>query len=727
MEAMETLNEGIPFDLRRLIQRIVESAENVDKSAMESWYKQVDLLSQVEKDAVISVLSRMKEQGNLDLLEALWEIDFDTKPVGIEEFLDDPYYLGGIGSSVYKIWREEMRYVCAPGSPIVEWILTGSVGAGKTWSAMLALLYKGPYFCSCLKNPQAYLGLAPKSQIVFGVFNRILDSASLVDFSQALVFIDEGKYFKEKCPRRPGRGFIDFPSKNMSFRVGSTGLHALGQNLLIFLCDEVNYMQGGGDPSGQANQLYNQARRRMESRYLKYGYNPGLGLIVSSRNAQTSFLEEHMKEMRQQNNPHVHISDYTYWDTKGRDKFSDKTFRVAIGNERYKSQVLDEVDIAGGSIVKSIECPEGQSFIDVPVDFYSDFRRDVEGSLRDIAGLPTFAVSPLIKRPESVYECETPELFHPFVSESIMVPTSSQDQDLMLRLMEWDKITNIHLSARRLKLHPEQPRFIHCDLALSGDCAGLSCVHPYGFYSVVQRDPTTNQPIETFHPKIWVDFMVQIKPTHGAQIDITKIVHFILNLRNFGFSLMRATFDGFQSAMAIQTLNHAGQLPEYTFTYRNMLYNLESQVLSVDRNDVPYTLLRDQLNYGGIKYYKYQPFIDEITRLEHDIEKNKVDHPKKDASKDVSDSLCASVYSLCTSRMAFAMDPSEEVLGGKSGRVTVEDSTLNSIVGDYPYKNRLVEIIPPPTPDPINIQPRHHISNHGDIIAAIAKMMDRKR
>lgn len=630
MEATVPLPEspGINEDLDRYVLRWAEALSHGDARETDRWRAKLKFLSQREKEAVLEALRMWRDLGdtNVPLLDALWEIDFERKPVSIEEFLKDPYYLGEeVGPSVYPLWREELAYVCHPQSQVVEWILTGSIGCGKTFVASLAEIYKGPYICSCLKDPQRYFGVSPGSEIVFGVFSSILNNAADVDFAQIKTFVDSGRYFKEQCPRAPLKNVISFPTKNMHFRVGSRELHALGANLFGFLIDEVNFMEGEADPEGQANQIYNHARRRMENRFRRFGMSPGLACIVSSRKASTSFLEEHMKEMR--GNPFVHVSDYALWDVKGREFFSPTTFRVAIGDEYRKSKVLDTVDLLAQTVTHSKPCPPGQRYIDVPLDFYQDFMRDPDGALRDHGGIPTFGITPLIKRPESVYECEDGRLFHPFISEEIELPWDRPDVDL-LQMVQWEKITRVVRGSREVRLHPEEPRFIHVDLALSGDCAGIAMVHPYEYFTFVKYDPLSGKRKEEFRPKVCVDFMLRVVPTQGSQIDIGRIVEFILNLRNWGYNLLRVSFDGYQSAWAIQAVNKAGQLPEHQYEFRFGRLNLEAGVLSMDKTDVPYTVLRDHLNYNAIKLYHYEPFIQEVIHLEHDIEKKKVDHPK---------------------------------------------------------------------------------------------------
>jgi hypothetical protein len=216
--------------------------------------------------------------------------------------------------------------------------------------------------------------------------------------------------------------------------------------------------------------------------------------------------------------------------------------------------------------------------------------------------------------------------------------------------------------------------------------------------------------------------MLRILPTAGAQIDIGKIVSFILNLRNWGFNLLRVTFDGFQSAHAIQQLNHAGALPEYQYSYLNERYHLESQVLSVDRTDVPYTVLRDHFNYGAISYYEYAPFISEAVRLEHDIEKRKVDHPKQ-SSKDIADALCGAVFSCVTHRLGITQEPIAAIMQTQEDSLDVETVSNQSILPDM--GGRIIGIIPPPLSEANPDLHRARLGNRGGLIDELARIWRR--
>ena len=68
---------------------------------------------------------------------------------------------------------------------------------------------------------------------------------------------------------------------------------------------------------------------------------------------------------------------------------------------------------------------------------------------------------------------------------------------------------------------------------------------------------------------------------------------------------------------------------------------IDSKILSVDKDDKAYRLLRDALAWGCVSMYKYQPAIDCLSDVEHDLEIRKVDHTLGAGKKDVSDCIAS--------------------------------------------------------------------------------------
>jgi hypothetical protein len=125
--------------------------------------------------------------------------------------------------------------------------------------------------------------------------------------------------------------------------------------------------------------------------------------------------------------------------------------------------------------------------------------------------------------------------------------------------------------------------------------------------------------------------MLRILPPPRGQIDLGKIRAFILMLRGRGVPA-QASYDRFQSADSVQILNKE---------------NILAKVASVDTTPDAYFALRDAINEGRLRIYQYPPFIDEITTVQFDPIRKKVDH-RPGRSKDCADAVAWTVSAALT-------------------------------------------------------------------------------
>jgi hypothetical protein len=638
-------------DIQRILDEFEKNGPKECAAALEETLREYGDGEEAEQQ---KILLRILIDPHLNrypgqLRDSLVKLDYVEDPKPFDEWLYDEYYSGDLHHELWKSWQSELDKVCTLSNKVTEWYVTGCIGGGKTFASLVAQLYRGPYICSCLRCPQLFFGIAKDSEIVFGLFNAIKDNAARVDFAQLRRFVQASRWFATKCPATVTQSdcIIEWKSKTMMLKIGSSEMHALGANLFSYLIDEVNFMKTPecrDENEHQAYKIYHHTVRRMKSRFQQFGVCPGLACVVSSRASTSSFLEVLMEKNKGM--PGTHVTDFSQWEAKPRNTFSEHIFRVAVGNKYRKSEVLDVV-LTGGTPDTKVwrvdptqakEGPPGQAMLHVPVDFYFDFLRDIDGSLRDIGGVPTLAVNPLIQRTESVWECIDPKRRHPFLKEEHTLSLDDPESSLV-NCVNWREIGKIVQGTWQPKHFPGLPRFAHVDLGLTGDCAAIAVGCCYDAYSLTKTDLLTGQPTEDFMPKVWVDFMIRIRPVKGEQIDLGKITTFLINLRNYGFWLQRVTFDGFASHTSIQTILKANILPLRTMMRRKAgdeVVKIDSYVLSVDKDDKAYCSLRDLLFQGAISYYHYQPFIDEVLALEHSIKKTdggvikgKVDHPAK--------------------------------------------------------------------------------------------------
>lgn len=590
-----------------------------------------DKLTAAERTLVVRWLSDalVDPEGRSPLADVLWEIDYVRPPVSIEEFLHDDYYMGRTGSDLHPKWKEDLYEVFKPGSTIFEWVMTGAIGIGKTTLAGIALVRK-IYELSCLRDPSAYYGLLPESLVVFGIYSITKRQVSDSGYYKVRGYLDGSPYFRQEFPRSTKiDSKIDFErsaGKKVQVIPGSQELHALGLDLFAFMMDEVNFMRvkdnkEAGVQTGQAYDLYNATFTRLQSRFIRPGGTiPGLMLLLSSRNAQTSFLEQHLAKQRSSH--YTHVSDYPLWDVKPASRFTMPRFRVEVGDRVSQSRVLRPGD----------DTRPGARIVEIPGEFRAPFDEDVDQALRDIAGVATFNLSPLIRDRKSVTDCVEESIEHPFTRE---VATITIEDDV--RLEDYFRIASVAKTVRsqwRPLLNPTHPRYIHVDIGLTGDALGIAMGHVAGTVKLERELPDGSvSPLN--HPFIAIDLMLRVETTPGGEVDLAKVRSFIQYLARL-FAIRKVTFDGFQSADSIQILKKAG---------------MEVGKLSVDRNDEAYLSLRSAMFDRRMAYANYKPFLDEVLDLERDSKAGKVDHPTKATTggkgrKDVADAV-AGVTWLC--------------------------------------------------------------------------------
>ncbi len=509
-------------------------------------------------------------------------------------------------------------------------MLTGAIGTGKTTAGVLGTIYKGPYILSCMRDPARYFGLMSKSKIVFGVYATSLSKVSKVDFSDIMEKIDASPYFSEQFPRlKHLTRSLRWPQKNMEMSYGSRELHALGENLYSFLMDEVNFMDrlksiSEEDNPDQAYKLFHACRTRIESRYARRGIIPGLMILISSRNTKTDFLEERLEMVEGRSD--VHISDYSPWDVKpsfGSRVYSGRKFIISLGNKWVKPKMLED----------NQDPPAGVDTMAIPVEHKQAFTDDINQALRDIAGIATFGRNLLIHDPQRVTKIINWGRVHPFSAHELPITLDSVAE--IADFVDWDSLVKITNSVYRPKVDPGAVRTVHVDQATTNDALGLAVGHVQNFVLTSREDPLTGEITNDYEPRIFIDFMIKLVSEDDSEIDLTKVITFLLNLKNYGYNLKLVTYDGWQSKIALQQLQRL---------------NYNAKVQSIDKTDEAYIALRTAIYEGRLDVYDYPPFFDEITSVLHIVKKRdrdpmrrgKVDHPAKGphgtkGSKDVSD------------------------------------------------------------------------------------------
>ena len=335
------------------------------------------------------------------------------------------------------------------------------------------------------------------------------------------------------------------------------------------------------------------------------------------------------------------MRDYSTWDVKPQDNFSGKTFQIAVGNETVRSKIdptSEDQEWYEGSGLRIINAPE---------EYRPDFESDLEGALRDIAGIATESTSLFIHRREKIVEAIDENLASPLDVEEWM---SGDPLEFW-----WERVAipyersipgGFTEQAWRPIRHPGAVRYVHIDPSLVGDCAGLAIGHIAGHTEVTRRDAGGESYTEVA-PVIETDLLLRILPPPGDEIFLGDLRGIVYEFQAHGFQIAFASMDSYQSADTRQQFKHRG---------------IESDILSVDKTTIPYEALKTALYENRVRLHDNVTLQRELRALQR-VQKTKgvipkfmIDHPAK-GSKDVADGLAGIVHNLMTRQPGMPLAP----------------------------------------------------------------------
>jgi hypothetical protein len=600
-------------------------------------------LSDDERQAVMLCLkelndpafNEMEDRGEVPptrIYDVLTEAEFVRKPVDIETFVRDPYFLGKTCDVLYPKLLDDMKELFSGNYR--ETILSGSIGWGKSFFASIAAC-RIIYELSCMRDPHKSFGIGKGTDITMVVLSVKEDLAIKVAFENIANKIKESDYFKDNFPFKPMKKEIIFPNKIQVAARASTDSAALGLNVFAAWIDESNFMQPmkkkGSIESRVGNMdrasfLYDQLIRRMKSRFQRHGKLPGMMIVVSSKQTRDDFTAKRIRESK--DDPTVFVRDYATWHVKPDGIYSKENFQVLVGNDLIPSKILapEEVDVVKAKL------PEDMLIIDVPIDFKNDFTNNIEDSIRDIAGVETVSVSPFIQQRDKIIPNIDPNRSHPFTTEEWVQTEGGQ--------IVWTKLARQVETRQGAQVVREwEPRFhagfarhIHIDPSLVDDATGIAMGCVTGYRLVRRRDEETQEEYTERAPEIWVDFLLRVRPPVGGEIDQGGIRGLVYKFQQKGFSVSFVSMDQFNSADSLQQFTRKG---------------LTAERISVDKPMDAYDILKQALYEGRLSFYDYRPLLDELKWIQKDNLRNKVDHPAG-KSKDVADALAGIVFTLTT-------------------------------------------------------------------------------
>ncbi len=545
-------------------------------------------------------------------------VEYKRTPIGIREFVLSKDYLNRAEDAWPKVLQEleEMN-----NGEYQEVILTGGIGCAKTTTAIYSIAYQ-LYLLSCLAEPHKAYGLDGISEIIF-VFQSISAKISKASFTRFKSLIEQSPYFKNHFPfDKTITSKLVFPNRIEVTPISGQETGAIGQNVIGGMIDEMNYMEQvekskKSVDAGQFDQavaLYNSIARRRKTRFAKAGKMPGLLCLVSSKRYPGQFTDgkeaERAEDIRLYGKSTIYLYDYRVWEVKPPGSFSEERFYVFAGDDTRRPRILK-----AGEVVKE---EDRHLVVGVPIDFLNEFKKDVINALREIAGFSTLARHPYFVDVESVAQAfnKHPSIFG----------------------QEWVDFVTQRPTVFPASFHkPHLPRFVHIDLAVSGDSCGLAigCVETFRSMQSLGMSNNSNEMM----PMIRFDGILEIKPPKGGEILFYKVREILTTLRDMGLNIRWVSFDTYQSQDSIQILRQQGFVVG-TF--------------SLDKDNKGYDCFKSAIYTKRVSAPHHPKAQKECITLEKNEKDGKIDHPPL-GSKDCSDAMAGVAFGLTNRREVWGM------------------------------------------------------------------------
>jgi hypothetical protein len=403
-------------------------------------------------------------------------------------------------------------------------------------------------------------------------------------------------------------------------------------NVFGGVIDELNFMQRtvdsvhiqhtGEEEYDQAERLYRALIRRMKSRFMQRGKLPGKLMLVSSVNYPNDFTDRKIKEA--ETDPTIFVMKYNQWDALPSNRFCGDRFPVEVGNELKQSRILND----------KADAIDTEDVIMVPVEYRTEFERDLDMALKDLAGVATGTTHPFIPYREQIQKAQDD-----FMVSSGGIQLFTKDSAILSNILDanypdFDLMIN-HDYLENVLFNMQIACSAHIDVGVTNDAAGIALGHLLG-YKLMPTVKVFNSRLNDFvevtdtrAPIYQIDGLLQLKAPPGGEVDLELLRDLMLYLNGF-INLKWITMDSYQSTMMIQAFRKA---------------RIRSGVLSVDQTIAPYAEVKQAIKDERLLFPRHEVAATELRKVERDPKKDKIDHPAG-GTKDVSDAIAGAVYIL---------------------------------------------------------------------------------
>ena len=619
--------------------------------------KQFEGLTQQEKEIAMQILQEFSDKGKSEKYEELLYADYREIPVDIITFISDTKYLGNAWKDsegrlkLYPFWQEKLKELFPDNlsTSVNNFIESGARGLGKSEIAVTVISYL-MYRLMCLKNPHQFLHLKPTEKVAFAFMNITKTLAEEIALDKFQNTVKLSPWFLEHGTITGITNKIWNPPDWIDIIIGSQASHVIGQPIYAAFFDEISFIRNQDIDKQKkiAIDMVDTALGGMQTRFIHRGKNPTLMILASSKRSEKSFLEEHMKKKLADEDASVMIVDKPVWEVKPAETYSGNKFKVAVGNKFLASEIIPDDANEDDYLYK------GYTVIQVPVEFKSNFRDDIDRALCDYAGISSSDLSKYISGVR-VQSTTNTNFQNPFSKDVIEVGNSPTDT---VQYKDFFDLTKIPFNLKY------KPMFIHLDMSISGDKTGIAGVWISG-----KKNSIENSAKELVYQ---LAFCVSIQAPKGYQVSFAKNREFIYWLKEQGFNIKGLSSDTFQNASIAQDFISKGY---------------DYQIISVDRtnNDhicEPYAFFKNCIYEQRITLFPQKLLTQELINLERNGNTGKVDHPEG-GSKDASDAVCGALWNASKHAEEYAYDFGEDLQ-------TIQ--TSNAISDNNDKKQVLVDI-----------------------------------
>ena len=491
------ISDPLKTERNRLIREYLKEKKGMSDSNIDYFLREFDALSDAEKSEII--------------YEMVGKEIYSTYPVGIQTFINDPYFLGEIyGGCLFKIWRDVLDEVY-PAPFLKKYdhiVLSCSTRAGKTYCSSIVTLYE-IYLLSCMINPIRTLNVA---NIVIALLSKDNSTSISQIGSEVYKGLTQSPYFKGVVKEKLSFSKIDKEGVHIMddviVKAGSSLSTVIGTHLYLGILDEANApspLAGAENLVKTRMKIYTEMQDRRRASYDRAPKPVGMLMFTSSPTDEGDVLSEiiedlKLKETKGEVKPLIR-DNISRWEA--REESMDETFDFFLGSDTKDPCILD------GSI--ELTAVESERVIQVPIKYQGDFFTNPYESIQNIAGRRTMPETALFNT-VSVFEKVFYKDNYIFSSNT---PTVSINSGLNL---------DDFLLVKDYFTHPEKPdcfRYIHLDMAYRCDRFGLASVYSD------RVKYTDEEGHELYIRKYYIDFCLGVESKNREAVDILKVLEFV--------------------------------------------------------------------------------------------------------------------------------------------------------------------------------------------------------